>query len=164
MKRLTLIRHGKSSWASLAQEDYERPLNSRGLRDCDRMPALIASKIPRPQALLSSGAVRAKMTSEAIAAGYAIAADDIEYLPALYQASLDTLLECIRDQADALEHLMLVGHNPGLTELYNHLCPQSVDNLPTLAVADLLLDIDSWQAIHPHCASAENFLKPKLIG
>lgn len=164
MKRLTLIRHGKSSWASLAQDDFERPLNSRGLRDCDRMPAAIKSKIPRPRILLSSDAVRARMTCEAVAGEYGLADSGIQYIPALYLAGLDSLLECVGSQDNDLDHVMLVGHNPGLTDLYNHLCTQTADNLPTFAVADLQLDIDTWSDLHPHCATLENFLKPKLIG
>jgi len=164
MKRLTLIRHGKSSWASLAQEDFERPLNSRGLRDRDRMPALIKGEIPSPQRILSSNAVRASMTTEAIAAGYGLREQDIVYLPALYLASREILLETLGGQPESAAHLMLVGHNPGLTELYNFLCEQRLDNLPTFAVADLELATDSWVQIPPDCATVEHFLKPKLIG
>ena len=164
MKRLTLIRHGKSSWDSPDQEDFERPLNSRGLRDCGRMPALISADITPPQAILSSDALRAKETSEAIAAGYEIAPEDIKFIPALYLAGLETLLDCLGAQDDSFGHLMLVGHNPGLTELHNYLCRETADDLPTFAVVDLQLAVDAWRDIPQNCASLENFLKPKLIG
>ena len=164
MKRLTLIRHGKSSWNSPAQEDFDRPLNSRGLRDCGRMPELISDSITLPQAILSSDALRAKETSEAIADGYGIVPKDIKFIPALYLAGLETLLDCLGAQDDSLGHLMLVGHNPGLTELHNYLCREAADDLPTFAVADLQLAVESWRDIPRDCATLGNFLKPKLIG
>ncbi len=164
MKRLTLIRHGKSSWDSLSQDDFVRPLNSRGLRDCGRMPALISESIPQPQILLSSDALRARMTSEAIAEGYEVPEDEIEYKPCLYLASIELLKDYLSVQDDAVGHIMLVGHNPGLTDLYNFLCPQTVDDLPTFGVADLQLSIDSWGGLQADCATLEKFLKPKLIG
>ncbi len=164
MKRLTLIRHGKSSWASLTQDDFVRPLNSRGLRDCTRMPGVISASIARPQRLLSSTALRAKMTSEAIAEGYGLSLEEITYLPALYLASQKILLQCLREQDNALDHLMLVGHNPGLTEIYNYLCPEQADDLPTFAVVDLHLQTASWEEIDGHDASVQTFLKPKLLG
>ncbi|MFV0438327.1 MAG: SixA phosphatase family protein [Desulfopila sp.] len=37
MKRLYLIRHGKSSWSDAALADLDRPLNARGRRDAPRM-------------------------------------------------------------------------------------------------------------------------------
>ncbi len=164
MKRLTLIRHAKSDWISPAQDDFDRALNPRGLRDCGRMPAHIKAGITRPHFILSSDAVRAKMTSEAIAGSYGITPEEIKYIPALYLASLETLLDCIGSQDNGVEHLMLVGHNPGLTELHNYLCPQAADNLPTFAVAGLQLAVDVWRELPAHCATLESFLKPKLIG
>jgi len=164
MKRLTLIRHGQSDWVSPTQDDFDRPLNPRGLRDCRRMPGLIKADIPLPQAIISSDALRAKLTSEALAGGYGKAPQDINYIPALYLASLERLLGCIGTQDDVVEHLMLVGHNPGLTELHNYLCEQAADNLPTFAVVDLQLAVDAWPELPAHCATLENFLKPKLFG
>ena len=49
----------------------------------------------------------------------------------LYEAELATLLEIVGALPDTLEHVALVGHNPGLTELACHLGERAIDNLPT---------------------------------
>ena len=164
MKRLTIIRHGKSSWTSPTEDDFARPLNSRGVRDCERMPGLISNSIPCPDLLLSSDAVRAKMTAEVIAEHYQIALEDVQYNNGLYLASLETILECLDIQDDVQGHIMLVGHNPGLTELYKYLCPDSADDLPTFAVVDLKIDVATWGELDPQKTTREHFLKPKLFG
>jgi hypothetical protein len=56
-----------------------------------------------------------------------------------------------------------VGHNPGLTDLYNLLVGNPVDNLPTLAVAHLLLHAPHWDALTPGCASCRALLLPKEL-
>ncbi len=164
MKRLTIIRHGKSSWTSPTEDDFARPLNSRGVRDCERMPGLISASIPCPEILLSSDANRAKMTTEVIAKNYQIALEDIQYNHGLYLASLETILECLDIQNNSIDHIMLVGHNPGLTDLYEFLCPDTADDLPTFAVVDLNINVDDWGKIDPQNATLEHFLKPKLFG
>lgn len=37
MKTLIVIRHAKSSWSNLGQDDAERPLNERGKKDAPEM-------------------------------------------------------------------------------------------------------------------------------
>jgi len=63
MKQLLLIRHAKSSWTNIGQEDFERPLNERGIRDAPLMAKKLIEKNYKPDALISSTAVRALETA-----------------------------------------------------------------------------------------------------
>jgi phosphohistidine phosphatase len=45
MKKLTLIRHAKSSWEDPLLDDIERPLNKRGEHDAPMMGKIISGKI-----------------------------------------------------------------------------------------------------------------------
>jgi phosphohistidine phosphatase len=67
MKTLLVLRHAKSSWNDSALDDHERPLHERGLRDAPRMGALVREHGLRPDVVLSSDAVRARLTAEAVA-------------------------------------------------------------------------------------------------
>ena len=49
----------------------------------------------------------------------------------LYGAGVAELLDVIRNTDESVTTLMLFGHNPGLTELANHLGPRPIPNLPT---------------------------------
>ncbi|MGI9332635.1 MAG: SixA phosphatase family protein [Gammaproteobacteria bacterium] len=138
MRHLTLVRHAKSSWRFGGLEDARRPLNRRGLNDCLSMPARMAACVPAPDAILASDAVRTVQTAVAIAAAYDLPEDAVHLDSSLYLAGdLDMLAVCAERRWREYEHLMLVGHNPGMTELYNRLVAQALDNMPTFAVAHL---------------------------
>ena len=52
MKKITLIRHAKSSWDHPGLADHNRPLNKRGRRDASFMAQLMASRGWQPTALV----------------------------------------------------------------------------------------------------------------
>ena len=131
MKILTLIRHAKSSWKDSTLPDWDRPLNKRGRRDAPMMGERLAGREAYADLLVTSSAVRAVATAEAIAAAIEYPADDIVLDERLYGADEFEILEIIQGLDDAWERVMLLGHNPGLTDLVNALSPTGIDNLPT---------------------------------
>jgi phosphohistidine phosphatase SixA len=66
MKTLLVLRHAKSSWSDPARDDHERPLNTRGRRDAPRMGALVRKHGLIPDVVISSDAVRARLTAESV--------------------------------------------------------------------------------------------------
>lgn len=165
MLTLTIIRHAKSSWRFADLDDFHRPLNKRGLRDCGKMPRQIGRRVKRPDLLLSSDAVRAVQTAQSLVDGLGLDPARVRVEHRLYLAELDTLLEEVGLVGPEVKHLMLVGHNPGLTDLYNHLLSQPIDNLPTFAVAVLKLDLSAWDQLARGCAELDQMLTPKeLLG
>lgn len=62
----------------------------------------------------------------------------------MYLASLDDLLDVVMHQESGFNNLMLVGHNPGLTEFANFLVPGITNNLPTAGVVSVQFDRDDW--------------------
>ena len=69
MTTLVLVRHAKSDWGSPSQDDHERPLNARGMRDAPASAERLAATGIRLDAVLSSTAVRARTALLAAAAG-----------------------------------------------------------------------------------------------
>jgi phosphohistidine phosphatase len=161
MKRLTLVRHAKSSWKNAALADFDRPLNSRGQRDAPRMGARLAALGILPDIILSSPARRARKTAKLLAAAIPDAHERILFDPALYEASAAVLLERVRTFDESWQHVMLVGHNPGLTDLTNLLTAAGVENIPTCGVLVADLAIDSWPAADAGCGHSVHYLIPK---
>ena len=150
MKRLTLFRHAKSSWNDPGLPDNERPLSGRGERDAPAMAARLAARGERPDIILTSHAVRAAATARALAAGLGSPGDAIRVDRRLYLASPGALLDVLREQDDGDGHVLVVGHNPGLTDVANRLLPTlAVDNLPTSAVIAIAVDTDRWAELGP---------------
>jgi len=96
-----------------------------------------------PDVVLSSDAVRARLTAEAVAE-VARYAGEILVDPHLYMASpadIISLLPTVRENA---ETVMIVGHNPGLEKLVEQLTGERHD-LPTATLAQIGLPIDRWR-------------------
>jgi len=119
--RLVLMRHAKSDWFSGEGEDFLRPLSERGVRDARRMGQWLASEDLLPARIVSSPSRRTRETVDLVGEGAGLDLHPrTRWLDALYHASLDTLLAVVAAEAPA-PALMVVGHNPGLEELLDHL-------------------------------------------
>lgn len=156
---LYLLRHAKSSWRDLAIDDFDRPLNNRGLKDAPLMGQMLSKKNIIVDSVISSPAKRAIDTAKIITnnLGYT---KNIILDKNIYDASLNTLLSTIRNFDDNLKKIMLIGHNPGLTDLSNYLTKYFIENIPTCGVVALEFD-KSWKDINPKDGNIIFFEYPK---
>ena len=79
----------------------------------------------------------------------------------LYHAGGDTFLATIQSLDDSLDHVMLVGHNPGLTEFADDLLNAGIGNIPTAGFVCGQLKIESWKEAKWGCGKLETFDYPK---
>ena len=143
MKTLLVLRHAKSSWNDPELDDHARPLNKRGRRDGPRMGELMRKYGLMPDIVISSDAVRAQLTADAVAEA-ARYAGEVLLDPRLYMASPADILSLLRTVRENAETVMIIGHNPGLEELVEQLTGERQD-LPTAALAHIVLEIDQWR-------------------
>lgn len=162
MKTLTLIRHAKSSWDDPFLDDFDRPLNHRGRHDLPRMCQRMVEQGPRPDRLIHSSALRTRLTAAPLIEAFELPDCTVQSTKAIYEADDDELLALIRQQPDEVNHLMLVGHNPGLLLVALWLCDQAPKKLPTAAIVQLELPIEHWRDLVPDCARLRWFDYPKL--
>jgi phosphohistidine phosphatase len=138
MRHLLLLRHAKAVPDEQALADIARPLAERGERDALRIGERLKLQYPSVGLILASPAARALHTAQIVAAAFDYPLGDIAVDPRLYLAVPATLLEVIAAQDAAIEHLLVVGHNPGLSELVHELTSGfDVDDLPTSAIVAL---------------------------
>lgn len=160
---LTLVRHAKSSWRFGDLDDHSRPLNARGLADCQRMPPALAARFPVPDLLLVSDATRTIQTAESIAKALALGADRLRVREELYLADPGTMLSCVQAYGADHRHVMLVGHNPGITDLFIRLSGRPLENMPTFGVGHLGFAIDGWARLPDARADSVELLFPKQL-
>jgi phosphohistidine phosphatase len=148
MKRLILLRHAKSSWSEDRLPDSERPLSGRGERDAPRMGARLREHSPRPDLVLSSPALRARSTAKLVARALGYPDDGIRLDARLYLATPTEILAVVAEQTDTLDSVLVVGHNPGLTELTNLLLPElELANLATAGTVIVDCATERWANI-----------------
>ena len=160
MKTLILVRHAKSSWTDPALPDRDRPLNDRGKRDAPKMARRLARDNLKPDLILSSPARRARKTARILAKALDYDFEDIRLDDGLYAVEADDLTEVIRRLGDKPQCVMLVGHNPELTELAHGLSSK-IAYMPTCAVAVFEFEIRSWSAAGREKPASVTFYAPK---
>ena len=147
MKTLYLLRHAKSSWSFDELSDQERPLNDRGRDDAPLMGQALAKRRICPDVIVSSPAVRAMSTALLVAREMQFPHEKITVEPGIYGADADDLLAIIKNLPDAAGSVLLVGHNPTITEVANVLSPSSLNELPTAAVVCQRFSCDRWEEV-----------------
>jgi phosphohistidine phosphatase len=142
MKKLLLLRHGKSSWKETALPDHDRPLKKRGREAAQRMGRLLSELDLVPDHILSSSAARALETARRTvdAAKYH---GDVETVPALYHADPQSLAAIVSHVPDQFASVLIIGHNPGLEDWLARLIGRH-ETMTTAALAQVELPLDSW--------------------
>lgn len=153
MKRreLLILRHAKSAWDTEAPADFDRPLALRGLRASKRMGRYIAETGLVPDAIVCSTATRAVQTVQGVAQVARFTLQTVRFESAIYEADLSTLLHVLGDCDPGAHRTMIVGHNPGLEYLLDHLAggvPVAGDGklMPTAALARVDLP-SNWRRL-----------------
>lgn len=169
MKKLTLLRHAKSSWDDTVARDFDRPLNEKGKRAANIVGAFVNRNNLTFDQVLASPAVRVVETLENFeeASGLSI---EPEWDRRIYLASGVTLMDVLRGANTDADHVLMVGHNPGLEDLIFDLVPDdgtSPDRdavevkYPTAALAEISLNIDVWDDIADGCGVIDRFTRPR---
>lgn len=162
MKYLILFRHAKSSWKYPELSDRERPLNKRGRRDAPKMGKWLKNNIEPPEMVLSSPSVRTLATISKAGHEWGLKGENYHTDQRLFHAGTQELLHIIRSCKDNINSLLIVGHNPGLTELAGQLCPEeAVENIPTSGVFGIKFNTEHWKEATTENAEFLFFQYPK---
>jgi phosphohistidine phosphatase len=148
MLRLTLVRHAKTAPAHDGQEDWDRELEAKGRHEAQTMAQRLKDRELSPDFIITSPAVRARSTTRIIAERIKIRRERIVEDEQLYLASPEVMLSVIKAQGSKHAHVLVVGHNPGITEFADRLSKERpIDNMPTCAVFTLQFDVESWTEV-----------------
>ena len=169
MKRLTLLRHAKSSWDDPVSRDFDRPLNKRGARAAVTIGQYARDHEMHFDYLIASPAVRVVETLDHFFDGYGKAIE-VNWDRRIYLASSATLMDVLREAPERAESLLLVGHNPGMEDLILSLVPDDGSSvlrddvevkLPTASLAVMELHLDRWEELGSDNAKLVSFTRPR---
>jgi phosphohistidine phosphatase len=148
MKRLTLMRHADARWKDSSVPDLERPLNRRGATDAEAMARRLAAHDLVPDLVLASPARRTLQTAEILLREFGASAPRLVSEEALYLGAAGELLRLARATGPRIGHLLIVAHNPGISELVDALLPQEPPaELAAAALCSIRFGCQSWQQI-----------------
>jgi phosphohistidine phosphatase len=145
MRRLTIVRHARADWNNRQYSDFERPLNRRGQQQAREIAQLLGPLVRSADLLLTSPAVRAYTTASIFAKELNLPLRRVVTDERMYLASAADLLTVLRETGPRIEHLMMFGHNPGISELARQLTGnRDEDELPTSASCTMEFDLADW--------------------
>ena len=163
MRRLILMRHCKSSWASADLADHDRPLNARGARSAAALGAWLRDAGHQPDLALVSTSRRTQETFGGLDLTCPVALSS-----ALYHASAEAILREIEAIPEDVLTLLVIGHNPGFAEVAWRLArtapahPRFCD-YPTGATTLFDLDLACWTDITWGKGNARDFVIPRAL-
>lgn len=143
MKRLVIVRHGKSSWEH-SVIDEKRPLKDRAYKDAESVTAAFKGVFQKPAIIWSSPAVRAHETAKIFRERLNIDEKDFIVKPGLYTFNREDLYNVISTCGKEVDQLIIFGHNPAFTSLVNRLGDKEIANVPTTGLVVIDFETNSW--------------------
>jgi phosphohistidine phosphatase len=148
MKRLTLMRHADARWKDSSVSDLERPLNRRGITDTEVIARRLAARDLVPELILASPARRTLQTAEILVREFGASAPRLLREESLYLAGAAELLRLAQATGPKITHLLIVAHNPGVSELVDTLLPQEPPaELAAAGLCSIGFGCQSWVQI-----------------
>ena len=163
MKQVYIVRHAKSSWDNFELSDHDRPLMPAGIRKTEKIITFLNSKKVAPELIISSSAVRAYETAKLIAEGIGYNADKIIKSKAIYHAGEDEIYDELFSVDNHINSVMIVGHNPTLTNFVNNFVRTEIDNLPTTGVLSVEFKTNSWALITKAKFKVKFVIYPRML-
>jgi phosphohistidine phosphatase SixA len=150
------VRHAYTPNAS-ADQDFERTVKQEEYSHVQNLPVSIKNCLEKVDYIYCSNAVRTKQTC-AMLQPYFLSNPTVSYCDILYtkkEAYSEIIWDLLKQVPSSKQHVMIIGHNPGLTDFYNSLPVPSYEfiHFPTLGLAKIqFYEEADWQTINAAAA------------
>lgn len=156
MKTIYVVRHAKSSWKEQVPDD-QRPLLEKGKKRTKKIIDFLHDRNVHVDLIMSSHAVRALETAKILAHALKYPKEEVKVDDRLYFSDGQGIFNHLFGLPPMVESVMIVGHNPALTDFVNLFLEERIDNLPTSGVVSISFDTDTWEDI-PLAKGTVNFM------
>ena len=144
MKTLFLLRHAKALLYSQNNSDIDRPITGDGKREAEIVGELLLKNKELPKLMISSKALRAITTARIVAQKINYPEKEIVINKNIYKAGSKKLQTIIEEIDNKIDSLMLVGHNPGISDLIEDLTDSIIGFIPTAGLVCLINKSKNW--------------------
>ncbi len=160
---LYLVRHAESKEKQVGQDDYERRLTPRGMREALSMGTYLYKEKTTLDAIISSTAERAKATAGLMADGLKLDPKDIVFTDELYEASTRTFFHFISELDDTKKNIMCITHNPFVSYVAEYLTKEEIGDMAPGSLVTIKFNIASWKEIGEGNGELENYIYPEML-
>jgi phosphohistidine phosphatase len=146
MKKLILVRHGKSSW-DFPVKDIDRDLIEKGIQNSILVAKSSINLIDSNSVFWSSNATRANKTAHLFLENWNISQEKLTIKPSLYTFDHNELKKIICQCPDDINSLILFGHNNAITDFVNQFGSEYINNVPTSGLVKITFETNFWSEI-----------------
>ncbi len=146
MRTLFITRHGKAAPHGKGG-DIDRPLEDGGKKDAARMADRLKRMASVPQELLSSPALRARMTAGSMIEVWGWDEAHFRTAELLYPGDPEEILLWSASFSNDTEKVMLIGHQPWAAQLIELLTGAPPNGMPPCAIARCDFEVNDWNAV-----------------
>jgi phosphohistidine phosphatase len=117
-----------------------------------------------PDLILVSPAERAWATAEIVAAACELDPKQVQCARELYLATPEATWRLLTRRDSALRHIMICGHNPGLSQIASRLGPKPQPReLATAGIASAVWNAAHWESLQPETAISCDLDDPESL-
>jgi phosphohistidine phosphatase len=141
---LGLLRHAE---AESNVDDLLRPLTQNGIRNLEHLAQKVSNDFPAFDAIITSPALRAYHSALILFAKQEKKPQSFQIAFSLYNAGLLEYLHCIWNQPDHFKSLLIVGHNPVISETASYLCFEAPFSMAPGQMLLYSVPFSSWNQV-----------------
>jgi len=154
MKFLTLCRHASAQSAQPGQSDQERQLSLIGNAEAEQTGLWLSHLDPAIDKVIQSPSNRTKETAKLI--NQALQLPEPQTSVKLYQGTISELLHIVSEIDSQYNHVLMVGHYPGMNLLADLLSDSSTGFMSPSNAIQLELHLDKWNLASRGCANVKS--------
>lgn len=163
IKTLCLLRHAQSADKQPGQPDKERELTRAGTKDAGKIGRALKKLNINFDLVISSTASRAKLTTLPVAEALRVDIHSIQWKEDIYEASANELFELVAGLDDAINTVLLVGHNPSISATAAFFSRTKMGDLPPGGLVTIRFTVSNWWKIKEDHGEFMGLLDPSRL-
>ena len=160
---LYLLRHSESKEKQVGQDDHERKLTPRGMREALLIGTYLFKEKTTIDVIISSTAERAKATAGLVVDGLKWDSQRITFSDELYEASSRTFFNFLAALDDIHKHVMCISHNPVISYVAEYLTKEEIGDMAPGSFVAIKFNIDTWKEVGEGNGQLENYIYPEML-
>lgn len=160
-KNLYLLRHAEAENLTPGSMDQQRGLTEFGIWQAEAIGKRMSELAMLPDLILTSTAQRTLQTTEILVATMGLDEDIVLREPRLYNATTRMLMDVIQGIFDEYQSILLVGHNPTISQMVAYLSQHQINIMPTCGMVHISLNVENWRFVTLGSGNFELFEYPQ---
>lgn len=149
-RKLFLVRHAQPHNDQQYKSDKERELMPEGFLQAAALGKYLNQSNYSIDLIVASDSVRTNTTANLIASTLNYPTPQIILKEKIYTGGLPDLLAIMNEIPDTVQHLLIVGHNPTISELNSYLIGSQTSNMATCEL-NLISMTNRWDELTEGC-------------